>query len=317
MFLYRFFKKIKISFIFIFFFLLFIFSFQVFAQERIGIGISPFIIEENVKPGQFFEKEITVTNRSNEKKTFQVFLQDIKLTEDGQILFLDAGSEKFSIKEFVNFPEEKIEILPYESKKIPIFFNISGKISGSRQGAIILKSETQTSTEREKGKFFASFSQQLGVLVFLRSSEKVIEEARILRFSTDKKYYWSPFKINFSTEIENDGNVYIVPMGVIKIENIFKKEVASLMFNPQNLKILPETKRNFEQLWEGKFGFGKYSAYLFINFGSPPSEGGEGIKSLFAKYDFWIFPKKELLTFIFLIFLVILLILFFYQRKKN
>lgn len=293
------------------------FCFPIFAQERMGIGISPFIIEESVRPGQVFIKEITITNRSSEKKVFEFLLQDIKLKENGQILLLEAGSEKFSIKDFVELPKEKIEILPHESKKIPIFFNISNQISGSRQGIIILKSEILNPEKNEAQGIFASFSHQLGVLVFLRSSEKIKDEARISKFFTDKNWYFFPFRVNFLTEIENSGNVYIVPLGIIKIENMFKREVARIMFNPQKLKILPETKRIFEQAWEGRFGFGKYTASLFINFGTPVEEGGEGTKNLFAKKEFWIFPKKEILFLVLTLGIFLLLIIIITRKIQK
>lgn len=279
-----------------FFFLSISFSQNAFAQEMTAITVSPFILEEKVKPNQTFTKEIVVTNNSQDKFTLFVFLEDIRLNEKNQISFLPLGSEKFSFANWIEIPEDKLEIGPKESKKIKVHFKIPEKEAvGSRHGAIIFSSKTPSLEQiQPKEGVFVGFSHQVGVLVFLYSEKEANEEAKILKFKTDKKYYFTPFKIKFETEIENLGNVYLEPVGKIEITNFLNKKSESLLFNKERFKILPETKRSFEQTWQGKFGLGKYKAILYLTFGTPKNQGGSGVKTIFAHEEFWIFPLKEI-----------------------
>lgn len=287
------------------------------AQSRAGITVSPFIIEEVVSPGQSFTKEIILTNNSDEERIFYIYLQDFRAKEEsGEILLLPAGSEKFSLIGWLEFPEERIEFAPKESRQVSVNFHIPERAAaGSRYGAIIFGSEPlKFILQEDQDGVFASFGHEVGVLVFFYSSRGAIEEAKIQEFRSDKAYYYTPFKVNFIGRIENLGNVYIEPVGIIKIENMFGKEVAVLPFNQEGLKVLPETIRRFEESWQGNFGFGRYSASLFVNFGTSIHQGGTGTRTIFAKAFFWILPWKTIV--LGLIFIVLFVCFFLKKYKK-
>lgn len=305
------FKKI------VFLFLFLVLSPQILAQTKTKATVSPFIIEERVFPGQNFEREITLTNDSEEKINFTVLIEDIKLDEKGNLFLLPAKTERFSLIDWIELREKEVKLSPGESKKIKIFFKIPEKEAvGSRHGAIIFASKTDLPQQEREG-VFAAFSHQIGVLVFLYSSEEAKEEAKILKFNTDKKYYFTPFLVKFQAEIENLGNVYIEPAGKIEVKNFSGKKVAEIIFNQQRLKILPEGKRIFEEIWQGKLGFGKYDATLYLSFGTPKTQGGSGIKTILAKTNFWIFPLKEFALIILILFCFFLFIHFLIKRYKR
>lgn len=304
MWLHQFFKAI--------FFLFFVCE-EIFAQTKTKATVSPFVIEENVLGGQNFTREIILTNNSDEKLNFSIILRDIKLDEKGNIVFLDPKIKRFSLADWIQIKEKEVELLPGESKKIEVYFNIPEKAVGSREGVIIFASKPKELGGEREG-VFGAFSHQIGVLVFLFSKEGATEEAKIVSFKTDKNYYSTPFLIKFQTEIENFGNVYIEPKGKIEIRNFFQKKVGEIIFNPQNFKVLPESKRIFENIWQGKFGFGKYNATLYLVFGTPKDQGGSGVKTIYAQTFFWIFPLREILFGILIFFLVFY---FFYSLLKR
>lgn len=301
------------------FFLFLIFSFPeiVFSQAKTKATVSPFIIEERVFPGQNFFREVTFTNESDEKLDFSILVEDIKLDEKGNLFLLPPKTERFSLADWVEISEKEVEILPNESKKIKIFFKIPKKEAvGGRQGAVVFASKSNLPEQQREG-VFAAFSHQIGVLVFLSTTEGIREEARISAFKTEKNFYFTPFLIKFQIEIENSGNVYLEPQGKIEIKDSFGKKVKEIAFNRQKFKILPESKRIFEEIWQGKFGFGKYIANFYLIFGSPESQGGSGIKTLSATTFFWIFPLKEIILAILILILIFWISLSLFKRYKR
>lgn len=302
----QFFKKIS------FLFLILFFPFGILAQTKTKVTVSPFLIEEKVFPGQNFIREIILTNESDVKANFSVLIQDISLDEKGGILFFPPKTQRFSLADWVEILEKDIEILPGESKRIKVHFKIPEKEAvGSRHGAIIFASKL-TPIEQQREGVFATLSHQIGTLVFLYSTQEVREEAKISKFTTDKKIYFTPALIKFQIEIENLGNVYIEPSGKIEIESLKKK--SQIIFNQERLKILPESKRIFEKIWQEKFGFGKYQATLYLVFGTPKNQGGSGVKTISAKTDFYIFPLKEF--FFLILFLISFAFLISFLAKK-
>lgn len=290
------------------------------AQNRMGITVSPFIIEEAVKAGQNFNKTIVLTNTSDEKQIFYSFLQDFTVKEEsGEAVLLPAGSDEFSLSYWLDISSEKIELLPGESERFSVNFYIPEKASpGGYYAAIIFSSELpQFEAGRPAEGMFVGLAHQVGVLIFLNLSEGALEQADLIQFSTDKNYYHTPFRINFITRIKNEGNMHIRPAGLIKIENIFGREKAILPFNAEGYIILPQTIRRFEQIWQGDFAFGKYEAYLFFNFGTPPDKGGMGTQALFGQTSFWIIPWKMIIYVSLVSFFLIIVIYLLYKRYKK
>lgn len=291
--------------------LFFVFSFC-FAQNKFKLTVSPFILEEKVFPGQKIEREIFLTNESDEKLNLSILIGDIQLDEKGNLFIFSTQTLRFSLKDWLEIPEKEIEIMPKSSKKIKILFKIPEKEAvGSRQGVILFVPKREADQILGEG-IFARISPEVGVLVFLYSSERAREELKILNFFSDRKSYFSPFSVKFTIELENSGNVYLTPMGKIIIENWQRKKVKEIPFNSQGFKILPESKRVFEEYFRGNFGFGKYQATLITIFGTPKTQGGEGTKTISKKTYFWIFPQKEI---IFLFFIFLCLIFIFLFRK--
>lgn len=314
--LHPFFKRKNIIIFFFSFFFFLLFSFQVYSQERGGITVSPFLIEETINPGDVLSREIILSNKSNETRVFEIKVYDIATKENGEIVFLEPNFQRISLSEWIEISEKEIELLPQTSAIVSFFIKIPKIAAGSRQGVIVFQEKTGGNIADGEG-IFATLSYQIGVLVFLTSKEGIKEEARILEFKTEKNYYFSPFEVRFLVEIENPGNVYFTPFGTIKIENFRKQEVANLIFNSQKLKVLPSEKRSLEESWQGNLGLGKYTASLFLNFGRTKGEGGEGIKTLFAQTSFWIFPSKKLFFIFSLLLFCLLVYVFKKKRKKN
>lgn len=301
------------------FFLLFFLFFAKNSFAQVGIRASPLRFEEIVEPGQVFTKYIRVTNTADYPQTFYIYAMDFKGSgEGGQAILMRAGIEQGPyLSSWIQTTKEGIEFAPGEEKQIPIIFKIPQNIGpGGYYGAIVVGPQPPKIDPTEG--VIIAMTHQVAVLALFRVKGDVIEEARVREFVTEKDFYSTPFDVKFVTRIENLGNVHIKPVGGIEIKNFFGKTIASLIVNPTGANILPKTIRRFENSWKEEFGLGRYTAFLFLNYGVSVDEGGEGIKNLSSQTSFWIFPLKIIIPTIFVfIFFVFLLILFvkFYKDK--
>jgi len=307
---------------FLLFFFFFLFGFYQNVSAQIvtgGISVSPYIIEQVVKPGQVVTTTITVTNLFDQSQTLYALIKDFKARgEGGEALLLPPGSEKSSLASWVELPKEGIHFDPKETKKIPITIRIPEKTGGGggHFGAIVF-STTPPEVGGEGEGVYISFVHQVGVLVFLYSPAQAIEEARIREFSTDKTIYGTPFRVHFTIRVENLGNVHIRPYGSIQIKNMLGKDVTSLKVNEEGFAILPESIRRFDTVWEGNFGFGKYTANLVLNFGIPTEQGGLGIRTISSQISFWIIPWKLVAIIILILIALIIGGYFGFQQYKK
>jgi len=267
-----------------------------------GIEVSPLRIEELVDPGETIQKRIKITNLSNSFKTFYVYLMDFKARgEGGEALLIPAGTEAGPfLTTWIKVTPKEISFAPKEEKEISITIQVPKEVGpGGYYGAVVFgTAPPKVEVEAEKGAAIA-IAQQAGVLVLLRVSGKVIEDAIIREFSTDKGFYNPPFRVNFITRVENLGNVHIKPHGIIEIKNMFGKKVATLRVNDPGANVLPKSIRRFGNFWEGEFGFGKYTASLALSFGTFAYEGGQGRQTLYAERSFWILPWKVIVPLFF------------------
>lgn len=297
--------------------LFFLFSSKVcFAQ--VGIKTSPLRFEEIVEPGQVLTKYIKVTNTANYPQKFYIYPMDFKASgEGGQALLMQAGSEEGPyLSSWINADKNGIDFLPGEEKQIPIVFRVPQNIGpGGYYGAVVIG--PQPPKIDPKGGVVISMTHQVAVLALFHVKGTVKEEARIREFTTDKNFYDSPFNVNFITRIENLGNIHIKPVGVIEIKNFFGKKISTLNVNSTGANVLPNSIRRFENSWKDSVGFGKYTAFLILNYGLPPNEGGEGIKNLTAQTTFWILPLKIIIPTIIGIVLLIALIALFFKLYKD
>lgn len=293
------------------------------ANNDITIKVAPSILEELVKPGDVLSEHITLTNQSGQPVTFYAYLKDFKAAADdesGKAQLIAPGSEEGSyISSWINISNEGISLAPGQGQEIPFTVSVPENVGpGGYYGAIVFGTEAPKTRpgEADKGASIG-VAEQAASLVLLQIAGKADERADIREFKTDKTFYTTPFAVNFSTKIQNLGNVHIKPMGVIEISNMMGKKVATLTVNDKGGNILPKSWRLFSNAWSDSFGFGRYQASLALSYGTPADLGGEGRKTLTMFWYFWIFPVKILVSAgASLLVLIILFIIFlrFYQR---
>jgi hypothetical protein len=297
------------------------------AENGTTIKITPSIYDNPafclVKPGDVRSGQIQLANDSGSEITLYAYLRDFKSEaedETGVAKLVIPGSEEGNyISSWITISSEGMIIPPGGTKSVPFVINVPENVGpGGYYGAIVFGTQAPKPKPGEADTGAAiGVSQQAASLILLQVQGKADERANIREFKTDRLFYSTPFSVNFSTKIENLGNVHVKPRGIIKIKNMLGREVASLMVNDKASNILPKSARLFANTWKDNFGFGKYEASLALSYGTTPDQGGDGRKTLTMFWYFWVFPAKVLISLISsLIVLIALFVVFlrFYRK---
>lgn len=286
-----------------------------------AIMLSPSRVEELVSPGQVITKTIKVTNNSESPKKIYAYLRDFTAEgEEGKPRLIVPGTEQGSfLSSWITITSEGVDISAGGDAEFAYTVTVPQNAGpGGYYGAIIFgtRAPDVKIDSVEKGAAIG-VAQQAGSLILLQIPGDANETASIRDFITDKEFYSTPFNVNFTARIQNQGNVHIKPRGTIEITNMLGNKVANVRVNDTGSNILPNSTRRYEMPWSGDFGFGKYKAQLALTYGTSAEQGGNGMQSLTSIKYFWIFPWKIIGIVVSSIAFVIAAIFVFLKIYKN
>jgi len=292
---------------------------------QVGIKIIPAVLGGEgpflVKPGEVIVQELRVTNKSDRDLEMYAYLRDFKAADEkGSPELIVPGTESGNyMSSWIDITGEAISFGAGEEVKIPYTIRVPENVGpGGYYGAIVFgtKAPKTRPGEEEKGAAIG-VAQQATSLILLRVEGKTDERADIREFKTDKGVYSAPFEVDFSTKVDNLGNVHVQPVGLIEIKNMFGKKVASLMVNEDRNNVLPKSSRTFLNSWKENFGFGKYEASLALSYGLPADLGGDGRKSMTMVRYFWVLPMKMVVSFVLSLSITIILFVLMLKMYKR
>lgn len=306
--------------------LLFVFLFgfcgdQLPAQaQEIGIKISPVKIDELVKPGQVMERSVKVTNTSPIAKSFYLYLSDFEADgELGQARLIPAGTSDIGLSSWVNISSQAYDFAPGEVREISFKISVPADAApGGYYGAVEFGTEPpKVKIEGQDKGAAISMAQRTACLILLQVAGEVNEDAEVREFTSDKTFYGTPFDVKFTVRIENKGNNHLKPQGSINIYNLLGKNVGVVRINASNANVLRNSIRKFEEDWSGTMAFGRYKAKLGLSYGTEANLGGQGKKTLYTEYVFWIMPWKIIVPAVLILLLIGLFIAFLLNLYKN
>lgn len=291
------------------------------SAQSLGIKISPTKIEDIVDPGGVYNYSIKITNPSDTSIRLYAYLKDFKASgEGGDPILIAPGSEDgYFLASWIDITGEGIDFKPGEEKKISFTVNVPPETGpGGYYGGVFFGTQApKLNIESEDKGAGMAISQQTGSLVLLQVKGDALEEASIREFNTDREFYGTPYEVNFTTRIENKGNVHVKPQGQISIENLFGEEVAAIRVNEAGGNILPGQIRRFDNSWEGSMGFGRYKAVIGLSYGTSVDLGGQGKQTLYTEKYFWIMPWKIILPVLSTVAFLFILLAVFLRLYRN
>ena len=248
--------------------------------------ISPPSVTFELQPGEETERPIKVTNQSSLPMDFVVDVKDFVVTDtQGTPELLAPGTltnNKFAASTWATAQPDSFTVEPGKSVTTTLYLRVPADARpGGRYFSVTFR-PVATDNLASSG---AAVNTIIGSLVYLTVAGPTTETANITKFFTPKLSEYGP--VTIATEITNSGDIHLNPKATIEIKNIFGKKVFGDALRSVN--IFPGTARTYENNWNKKWLFGRYSANLAGYYGSKNLP-------LMASTIFWIIPYRLILA---------------------
>jgi hypothetical protein len=272
----------------------------IFAAE---LDVTPVVIDDKAKARDILKRSITIQNTSNRKLELYPSVNNVR-PADGTEAFVSAqGSEDRadSLANWIELSRGVVEINPGEEKTIQFIVRVApNAIPGVYHASITLG----TGSDRASAESRAPLAT---VTINVEVGEDVKEFMQLNKFTTDKLFF-SGDDVLFNYNLENIGNQELLPKGEIRIYNRKGEEVASVEVNPESKKFSPDQMLQLASAWNAATGFGKYKAYLNVDYGS------NQVASVQDTVYFWIVPWQQLLALIIAALVAVVALAIYYHR---
>ncbi len=273
------------------------------ADSSAELSVTPVVVDEKAKARDILKETITITNTSKRKLNLYPTVNDVK-REDGQAEFvsaLGADDEKDSLANWLEISRGVIDILPGESREIPFVIRVSLNALPGTYHADISFFEGSTAAE-------AQARNPLAVVTVNTEVQADIKESMQLnKFVTDG-FFFSGDDVLFNYQLENIGNQELKPKGEIRIYDRKGREVASIPVNAEGKSFTPDQAAQLASAWSAAKGFGKFKAFLNIDYGNNQSG------SLQDTVFFWIIPWQQLLAILVVSIIAIIVSALYFHR---
>lgn len=246
--------------------------------------ITPVVANEKAKPRDIIKKELVLTNNTAQKVSLYITVEDIDPLR-GAEAYEGVGDSDLStsLASWVEITRGVIELDSGESRKIPYLIHVN---LTARPGSYFVHIKAREGSNREEAE-----ARDDGATLML--NVEVLDDAKerlqLGTFATDDSVILGT-QVSFSYLLENIGNRDIEPRGSIRIFNRRGEEVGSVPLNPDGLEITPENKEQLASVWSATGRFGKYKAFLDLEYGE------NQLASVQDTVYFWVFPWKEILA---------------------
>lgn len=279
---------------------------QTQTPEQKGITVSPSIIHIDLATDPA-EYTLTYTNNTNAEINLLLSAQDFSEIESTyQLNFLnqkDAANYKYSLSSWLSFENNNLQLNPGEKKTVKIFINKNRITKGGHYASILAQ------IQQPESKSAINILPTLSSLLFVRASTgQEIENGKISDFTPlrDGIEYPDAYILMF----ENNGNVYVIPYGLIQVYDPLGNLVAKGTLNVYSLDSLPESIRRYDTkvtTYQKILLPGIYTAKISLSFGKTNQKLSATVK--FFSQGVFDFGKIG-------IGLIIIIILLLYFRKR-
>lgn len=272
------------------------------AADARGITVSPafqeVILDQEDKEKNFV---VSVANDTDDIVTLRLSVFDFgSLDESGGVAFLGVSGDlekKYSLASWMRPEKDVLTLAPGEIGKVRVTIENRDTLGpGGHYGALTFKTEnTAKKNQGESAGDTVSVQQLFSTLIFVK---KVGGEIYHLELKASE--YQSAivkFQDLLSLRFENNGNVHLVPRGVVTVMDPFGRIVKKGIINQESALILPETLRVYPvrlSTLAASFIPGRYTMDIAYRY-----DGKDDFTTTSLQFDF--IPLPAILTFLVLI----------------
>lgn len=287
-----------------------------------ALTLYPSRLEAEINPGQTEGYSFFLFNETKDDLHLTATVESFKPQgEAGGVTILPPDISNQSLS-WIKLPQGVV-LKPGQTKQIDFTISVPSTAGvGGYYMAIMWQGQ------QGSGNKSVAITSRVGALVLLRVKGGASQKLNLSEFGLkDHKNVYNFLPISFVSRLENKGNIHLKPSGMIIIKNIFGRVVSTVPFNAPGNNVLPQSARQFENIWsggrlDGHSGFfsawarelkpsawGRFTAELDLEFGNPR----QSINS--KSVSFWIIPWRTLATIIVVIILILIIIIKRRSRK--
>ncbi len=254
------------------------------AQKAEGVTVLPVVANEKAKPRDIIKKELLLTNNTEQHVSVYITVSNIDPMSGDQIAVSPLEADlSTSLANWVEITRGVIELEAGESRKVPYLVHVNLSAKPAAYFARISFHQGQNRAKAEAAQAVAE------LILNLEVEDDANERLQLGGFMSEDPIVVSDV-VNFSYMLENVGNRLVQPRGSIRIFNRRGEEVGSVPLNADGEEITPESRRELAAAWTASGRFGKYKAFLDLEYGE------DQLASVQDTVYFWIFPWKEILV---------------------
>jgi hypothetical protein len=292
--------------------LLFVFSFfnTALAADTMSLTATPVRLGDDfsikLNPGEKKQVQVKLRNGSKESITLESGALDFTVADDGATpVVLDASEidNKWSLASWLTLVPAQHTLKSEEVATVNVLIEVPKDALPGGHYAMIHHRPVNAAGLTESG---SGISQRVGTLLYVIVNGPVNEEAYINRFDWPKFLENGP--VNFALNIDNQSDIHINAKPVLKVYNMFGKQVADIELEAKN--IFPKTERSFDGVWGKIWGLGYYKAVVEAPYGSQ-GQVMTAVSSLF------LIPVKIILLILILTLITIIGFISLKKRKES
>jgi hypothetical protein len=275
-----------------------------------NLSVRPFLIDETIEPRQYLQKDVTITNETNNRLNVYATVNEITVDTDGEIkefvspIMTDRTN---TVTSWVEITRGRIEIEPGETATVPLGFRVHPSAKPGQYHVFI---GFGAASKRFQAEAAALSGELNGVIVQLTIEDKSTEYLRIAGFLVDR-FVTSDDDKQVQIQLENLGDVSATPEGEIVFFNSTGEELEAIPFNTEQITIPPgETVIITSEIPFGN-ELGRFKANLSLQYGSKQKA------SLYDTAQFFMMPLHIILLMLLVAILLALIIFLMLYRALS
>lgn len=258
--------------ILLFFVVFFLFSFasKVAAASSMALTTTPVRLGDDfsisLSPGEKKQVQVKVRNGSTDQVILQSAAVDFIVADDGATpvgIENTSSDSRWSLASWLTLAPAEHKLASEEVATVNVLIEVPKDALPGGHYAMIYHRPINNiaSADPISG---SGISQRVGTLLYVVVKGPINEEAYINRFDWPKFLENGP--VNFSLNIDNQSDIHISTKPVLKVYNLFGKEIANIELESKN--IFPKSERSFSGVWNKVWGFGYYKTVVEAAYGS-------------------------------------------------
>lgn len=288
-----------------------------YAKVAFAASVMPATIDLSGARGETLEEKVTIINTENSDQTF--YFETIKFTaqdESGMPKFLQ--NEKTDLSRWIFLPVKTMVVPARSSADVSFKISIPSDIAAGSYFAALTISDSPSDVVADNG---ATLQAKTAVLVFLTVEGETTLAAGLLDFKSSFGKFTDRLSGTFAYRIQNQGNVYFVPVGSVIIQDAFGRNLITTDANEEKGRVLPDTTRAFSgPIGQEPKNFLGLIQHQISNFTVGPlslqltaAAGADG-PTINATETVWYVPWQTLL---FGVLIIVFVLLVRYKLKKK